>query len=362
MASKGAPFSSFLDIRFALLYMELKIMKNLLRSQLIALPMLTLATPLFSMNGAEVKSPYEKELCAVVYGELDYLLWFTNQNGFQSPLVATGKSPDLGSQWSSGVRATLGAQSSCWDTQLSYSYYSTHPEATANAEIATILSSSPSTTGIFEVKERWNLNFNRIDLEFGRKILFGNLFLFRPFFGLQGIDAGQTFDLDISTVFLDLTTGQPSTDLIESNSKNSLLGIGPRVGFSADFQLGAGFGFFGSLAANILWSRFNLKQDYNQTDYFSSSSPTVLVDQTQSASLHDSIFNCDLVIGFGWRRHFPQKNLELLLKADWEQHYYADTVRFQDFYLQKTSQGTAAYSTNGNLTLSGFTFGISLRY
>ncbi len=212
------------------------------------------------------------------------------------------------------------------------------------------------------MKEKWNLNFNRLDWEIGYKILFGNLFLFRPFLGLQGIDAGQTFDLDVSTAFLDLDTSLPSTDVVESNNTNSFLSIGPRAGFNAHFQFGAGFGLFGSLAANILWGRFHLKQEYSQIDYFASASPTVLVDQTQKISQHDSIFNCDLAIGFDWKYYFPKRNLELVLKADWEQHYYADMVRFQDFYLQQTSEGTSSYITNGNLTLSGFTFGVLLRY
>lgn len=328
----------------------------------ITLHILILITPLFSMHCAETESPYKKEFDSIVYTELDYLLWFTNQSGFQSPTVATGKSPNLDSQWSSGVRATLGVQPSSWDTQLCYSYYSTSPQAAVNADIATILSSSPSTAGIFEVKEKWNLNFHRLDWELGRKIAFGHLFLFRPFFGLQGVDASQAFDLDVSTAFLDLTTGLPSTDIIESNNTNSLLSLGTRAGFNANLQLGSGFGFFGSFAANILWSRFHIKQEYSQTDHFSSGSSTVLVNQTQNVTLYDSIFNCDLTIGLDWRHSFPKANLELLLKTGWEQHYYANMVRFQDFYLQQTSEGTAAYSTDGHLTLSGFTFGVSLRY
>src|SRR5581483_6538511 len=107
--------------------------------------------------------------------------------------------------------------------------------------------------------------------------------------------------------------------------------------------------------------KFKIKQKYNETDYYSSSS-TVLVDQVKNLSQDGSILNTDLEIGFNWRYFFQKPNLELALKAGWEQHYYIDVVRFQDFYLQQMSLGTAAYTTNGNLTLSGLTVGVLLRY
>jgi hypothetical protein len=307
-------------------------------------------------------SPYKKELDSIVSAEVDYLLWFSNQDGLHSPTVATGKYPNLGSKWSSGVRAAIGGQSAHWDIDLCYTYYSTSSSDTANANIGTILSSTPSTAGIFEVGEKWHLNFNRLDLQLGRKLLFGNHFLLEPFFGVEGLDVSQKFDLSVNTIFLDLTTSLPATNIVDSKNKNSLLGIGLRAGTKANLDFKAGFGLYGNVGLNILWGRFKIKQDYNQTDYYSSGSSTVLVDQGKGLSQGGSIFNADLELGFNWRHLFPKPNLELALKAGWEYHYYADIVRFQDFYLQQISLGTASYTTNGNLTLSGLTVGAILRY
>ncbi len=172
----------------------------------------------------------------------------------------------------------------------------------------------------------------------------------------------QKFDLNTNTAFLDLETSLPATDIVDSKNRNSLLGIGPRAGFKARFHFGTGFGLYGNFGANILWGKFNIKQKYRQIDYYTSRSPIVLVAQTRHLSQSGSIFNADLEMGFDWRHNFQRSNLELLLKTGWEQHYYTDIVRFQDFYSQQNSLGTAAYTTNGNLSLSGFTFGALLRY
>lgn len=308
------------------------------------------------------ESVYKKELDCVVYSELDYLLWFSNQDGLHSPTVATGKSPHLNSHWSSGVRAAIGQQPSHWDTKLCYTYYSTSSCDQSNANIETILNSTPSTAGIFEVGEKWHLHFNRLDLQLGRKILFGRHFLLETFFGLESLDISQKFDLNVKTIFLDLTTALPATNAVNSKNRNSLLGIGPRAGFKAHFDFKAGFGLYGNFGVNILWGKFKIKQKYNETNYYSSSDSTVLVDQSQHTSQSSSVLNTDLEMGFNWRYLFQKSNLEFALKAGWEQHYYIDIVRFQDFYLQQTSSGTAAYTSNGNLSLSGLTLGVSLRY
>jgi hypothetical protein len=324
---------------------------------------LVLAAPLSSDEPSDnAVSAYQKELDSMVYAEVDYLLWFSNQDDFHSPSVATGKSPDLSSQWSSGVRAEVGGQPGHWDIGLCYTYYSTHSSDTVNANVASILSSTPSTAGIFEVGEKWKLHFNRLDFQLGRKLLFGRYFLLEPFFGVEGLDVSQHFDLNVNTAFLDLVTDLPATNVVDSKNKNSLLGIGPRAGLKANVGFKAGFGLYSNLGVNILWGKFKIKQDYTQIDYYSSNTSVVLVDQTQNVSQGGSIFNADLEVGVNWRYLFQKPHLELALKAGWEQHYYIDIVRFRDFYLQQTSLGTASYTTNGNLTLSGLTVGALLRY
>lgn len=325
---------------------------------------LLISMVLFGFSGycTEPESFYKKELSSFVYGELDYLLWFTNQNGFRSPSLVTGKSPDLGSKWSSGGRGTIGFRPSYCDIRLSYSYYSNSVKAGVECDTTTVFSFSPSTSGIFSVQEHEDLRFNRIDWEVGKDFRCTDCFLFRPFFGLQGLGTKQTFDPEVRTVFLDLTTGDPAVNIANAHNTNSFLSLGARVGFEGDLRLGAGFSAFGNFAANILWGRFNIRQHYSQTEYFSSGSPTVLADQTRKITIHDSIFNYDLGIGFDWRRYFPKKDLELVVKLGWEQHYYADMVRFRDFAFEQTGEGSTGYCENGNLTLSGCSFGVLLRY
>lgn len=332
-------------------------------------PFFTLITSLFllsinpfiGINGyADEPSP-EAPQSSFVYGEIDYLLWFANQDELQTPTVSTGSFPELGSRWGSGVRAGIGLAPPYCDTKLYYSYYSTRASATASANIETILSSTPSTTGIFEVGTNWTLDFNRIDWELGKKLLFDH-FALRPFFGLEGLYTTQKLVTTTNTIFLDLSTGLPATDLIRSDNKNRFLSIGTRAGFNTNFDLGAGFEFYGDFSGSLLWGNFRIKQKYTQTDVYAGNLSIEVMNKSQQLSQNGSIFNYDLGIGFNWKHSFPKQKFELLLKLGWEQHYFADIVRFQDFYLQQTSLGTAAYLSRGNLALSGVVCGIFLGF
>ncbi len=110
------------------------------------------------------------------------------------------------------------------------------------------------------------------------KIPIGSDFFLRPYFGVQGLAIEQKFNLNTHTFFVDLTTRLPAIDIIKSNNRNSLLGIGSRAGCQAHLSLCSGLELYGNIAGSIVWNRFKIKQSYLQTDEYSSDSSTVLVD------------------------------------------------------------------------------------
>lgn len=334
----------------------------------------------------------------VVYSDLDYLLWFVNEDGLSYTTVAKTENSTssnfsyqerdqfLNPGWRSGFRGKLGIQPKHigWDTNFSYIYYYSSTNESIDTSASTL--SSPNTYGtsilsdaafqLFEefpgpltsyAKGDWNFHFNRIDWEFGRKLALASDFLMRPLIGLEGVWIGQTVSESVQTTFTELNEGLPSTNLIEIKNKGRFLGIGSKVGLDTVFHLGAGFSFYGSAMGNILWGRFQIDQILAQTDVFLNATEVDLGSESIDHSHFASIFNWDLDLGFSWKHIFPKRGRSITLKFGWEQHFYSNMDRFQNFYVEDIVGKSALFAFDrnlqkGNLSLSGFSFGVLLTF
>jgi hypothetical protein len=219
----------------------------------------------------------------------------------------------------------------------------------------------------FDVDAKFSLHFDRLDGEIGRKIYFGTDFMIRPFFGIEGLLLSQIIKERHLTVFQSLDNGDPVKDLLTVDNKNRLLSIGPKGGFNGSFYLGKGFGFSGALSGSILWGRFHIKQQFDQNDTYLNGTVLILGEELIDHSHYASIFNCDINLGVEWSYLFSNDKKMVTLKFGWEDHFYTNINRFQNYYIEEVNSSNAIYSFDrnlqkGNLALSGFTFGCSLYY
>lgn len=337
-----------------------------------------------------------------IYSELDYLFWTATQDGLSYATISSATIPAtdglsylgekdlfLDPKWSSGVRGSLGIKplNSFWDTNLSYTYYSTKSSKSVHAESLSI-ASSPSDKSAgkillgtfsydlfaefpgpmeFDNASSWKLNFNRIDWELGRKIVIGSDFSLRPFFGLQGLSTTQKVSGSLNTVFLGLYGALPITNVITLNGKNCFDALGLRTGFNGSFHFGYGFDFYGNISGSILWGKFEINQECGQVNVNSEREMIALSKETIDHSHQASIFNCDLGLGFDWKHCFVKTKQVVLLRFGWEQHFYTDINRFQNFCIGQIDGGNRApfFDRNGqrgNLSLSGFVVGVFFAY
>ncbi len=331
---------------------------------------------------------------------LDYLLWFANQDGLGYATIAntattatSNLSYDerdriLNPGFYSGARGQVifKPSESSWDTRLSYIYYHARSEGSSSANSQSIISSGATSEGSvvlsdptfllfqqspgeinYQVWGNWLLNFNRCDWEVGKDLSFGPHFTLRPFFGLQGVSIDQSFREKFQSIYLSQLNGALVLDTIHIQNKNLFLGIGSAGGFQGTCHLGRGFSLYGVGMGSILWGHFKIKQSYEQDDLYSTGQSANLGKETIDHSHFASIFNWDLGIGFFWKHPLQKGRYLLTLKCGWEQHFYTNINRYQDFYFSEMNGANVLHSSDrnlqkGNLSLSGFSFGGALQF
>lgn len=332
------------------------------------------------------------------YSEVDYLLWYANEDGLSYTTTAQSTLPisdtvSLSEKdhffqpgWQSGVRGLWRIDLPNWDCGVSYTYYyanaSDHvsadsdsiPSSNSDSTAGTIILDGPSYDlfqefpGVItaEVDASWRLRFQRADLELGRKLPFGNTFTLRPFCGVQAIRIDQKLEANTDTFFQSLASGSPVKDTIDTYNTNRLMAIGGRMGLGGSCLLGCGFNLYGNFSGSVLWGQFKIKQTYNQKDAYPNEQRTSIAKEFIEHSHNASIFNFDAAAGIKWNHSFCHK-YELGITLGWEEHFYTNINRFQNFCVYQINSANTIYSFNhneqkGNLSLSGLVLGLSLLY
>ena len=99
----------------------------------------------------------------------------------------------------------------------------------------------------------WQLQFNSIDVEFGKTFKPGQFFTLRPFTGVKGAIVDQNMNANyVGTGVTDSPLGRGIT------MSNDFGGIGLRSGFDSAWDLGSGFSIIGKASGSILWGRFKV--------------------------------------------------------------------------------------------------------
>ena len=218
-----------------------------------------------------------------------------------------------------------------------------------------------------DLDAHWHLHFNRVDWEFGRSISLGSDFVIRPLFGIEGVWITQKVREWINTTFTELNEGFATLNKIEIENKNRFFGVGSKGGFSGLFKLGKGFAFQGQFAGNVLWGGFRIRQGIDQTNFFVDGQSANLGSEAIHHSHYASVFNLDVGLVLSWSHLFEKSGRSLMIKCGWEQHFYTNMDRFQNFYVADMvgEEKVFAFDRNvqrGNLTLSGFSFGVAVNY
>ncbi len=237
----------------------------------------------------------------------------------------TGKSRDPHFKWDPGFRIGAGYQSacSCWDTAVFWTHFHSHAHS--------------SNHGLdIQNKTRWNINLDVIDYVLGYDCDLCSCLALRPFVGIRGARIEQKLHVDEFSIE-SIETGLIA---LERHNKERFFGVGPLLGFEADWNIGCNFSIYGSAAISWLYGSFHVK--LRNSDVFIGGADFSKIKK----HLHDSLAGADAALGVRWHTCICT-NKVLVLQAGLEHHRYFDYNRF---------------GTYGDLSFDGVNFSAGIQY
>jgi hypothetical protein len=201
-------------------------------------------------------------------------------------------------------------------------------------------------------KGSWELHYNVIDLELGRNFFLSPKLTLRPHIGLKSAWINQKYNILILEDNFTATLGntsvitQPGFTAARNQSLQSW-GLGICFGLDSGWRLSRNWGIYGNVALSSLYEYYTTKQkQYFQGDILVNNQLTSFnyLQGDIKQNNHTLTPVLELGLGLEYMKWFYDEAYMLELKAGWEHQIWFGTNQFQ------------YSSTQGNLTLQGFTF------
>ena len=287
----------------------------------------------------------------------DFLIMQAQENGLEYSMTNTGGTttafPLRGGNvngyssdghhynWDPGFRVGFGfyLNHDVWnlDGRWTYFHYTEDTPSTVHNNSVLIpfwLPPGTTTAGNVNASARWEMHFNTVDLSLGKPHHISRFVVFNPFFGLRAAWIDQDYTARYQGVF-------DTQANAEMKAKNDHWGVGLRAGLDTEWWLGSGFNLFGTAAASLLYSKFDISQEvglqthaYEIDDEFNHTTP-----------------NFELHAGIQWGTNFNKDRHRFTLAAAYEFHYWWDMNRLRRF--TDVNSMTNFTVPRGDLTING---------
>lgn len=111
---------------------------------------------------------------------------------------------------------------------------------------------------------QWRLIYNTVDAVMGYRYFFEPCFSIKPFLGVRYAQIDQKLKsiLNVDLLVFD----DPETEIITDIKHADFWGIGPQIGFDANWRLGCGWSVYATLAGNFMYGEFRIK-NFSEDDF-----------------------------------------------------------------------------------------------
>lgn len=270
---------------------------------------------------------------------------FTTANVTRQPTIH----PDF--EWDFGYRIGFGFlfANHCWDAALNWMHFTADAEQCKSTQgniqfgmfpIWSLADDILPYDWVSVANMHWKLKLNVVDLDFGRNLNACPFFM-RFLIGLRFAQINQHFKVryggGIFANGLDLPELDSTFGYDRISMENKFWGIGPRIGFEPELNLGCGFRFYAGAYGTMSIGSFDLdqKETYLKTVRFKCCS-----------NPHKVRWIIDAASGIMWRAFSCCQQYAFTLAFGWEYHMF-----FQQMEL--TSDTFCLVSDNRNLSLNG---------
>lgn len=255
----------------------------------------------------------------------------------------------LGTDWEPGFRVGIGFSSDCdgWDWNLNYTWYKNKRTDTSTVDPAFSATFAGATIpgpyvflpnpdqeilmnpwvneafavqgimGFDKIQAKWDLTFNQIDLEMGRKFWLSKCMAMRVYTAIRGAWIDSDFGTVSQRNIVDSVFGQ-GPFLITDTFKTSNWGVGPLFGIEPTWYFCSNFALYATFDGALMWGKMETKkiEDYNNTN-----TDILELSKSNHASMQTAI---DVGIGLRWEETWCMDRYRTAFDLGWENHVWFD--------------------------------------
>lgn len=327
----------------------------------------------------------------------DFLYWYANESNLSYGLKLVALQPSPGSsnltlaprsfkninpEWKPGFRVGIGLNTQCdgWDLYLNWtSYQNTAHNSASVADFSGIITAAPflapglnqevllnpwvnpavsfTTDGVLplfnQIKAKWHLNLNQIDLELGRKTWMSRCTSFRPYIGLRGAWITTKFRTNSFRNSFNSTTSQNVSIQYKDDFHNFFWGVGIVGGVEPNWHFCQNFILFSHLDAALLWGDFSSKKK----EHYQGSNPSLAYNSHWKSKFSSMQAVLDISLGLRWEKTWCCNRYRSALDIGWENHLWFDynyrNKLLGSFNNGSTSGVSSFQEVSSNLGLGG---------
>jgi hypothetical protein len=253
--------------------------------------------------------------------------------------------------WSPGFRLGFGHQADeqSWDVKLYWTYFRTSRDVEVASGTSLVIPEffsgfvAGDTYFYLQGWLDWNLTYNTIDLEAGRKFAVGQSAWLRPSLGIKTAVIQQKARLDLADQWLGLSA--------EEDVTHDFWGIGPSFGISGAWVMPRcrSLSLVGSFSGDLLFGEWNVNDAYTRTDQqIPLGVYGALTTSMKNSSLGTPVLR--YFLGLEWER---EGCVTITGRVGYELQWWANQQRMTTFQ---------QLPMHGDLTLQGLTCGISVGF
>ncbi len=320
--------------------------------------------------------PTRIEICdgRDIYTEFSFIYWKATQPNMDLGIVSSlsdqtylvnGTIASLNFNYDPGFQIGLGYNlgRDDWDLFLEYTWYKNNAHASVSLDPTSVYILYPAwqLPGIFisflNGDEKWNLKMQFLDLELGRSYGVGLDLSYRPFVGIRANWIHQEMEVNY---------GNPSfptlffTNALSITQSSKCWGIGPRIGIETNWNLGAGFTFFGDSSFDLLFTQYTKLKIFQGAS--AASGQTLSASQLflKEKNIQAVRAHFDSELGFGYGTYFFCRMLYFTINASYQFQVFFDQNMFISFTDSLVPGKTQ--SPRGNLYVHGLMTSVSFDF
>jgi len=301
----------------------------------------------------------------------DLLVWQPHSDGFEyvvddaiysSNIITQGQIQNPHFSWDAGFRigAGYGFGHDGWDLGVKWTWFqstSRHGDDNCcqdNTDETVILIASdlvaadggtnPDITAS-TYHNKYRLHLNLLDIELAREFMTSKWLYLRPHVGARGAWINQTSKNHYATVVASSTYAFDDYEW-----GNKFKGGGVRGGLDSQWNMGAGFSFYGNLALSLIYGRFNVEME-EETRTSSTSVPTTRLDVEEHFNSVKGI--ADVAFGLRWGHQFVDHQYNFAVSLGYEEHLFFNQT--QIWAILKSSNLDLFNKRSGDLSTQGVT-------